>query len=764
MRICGQWFSAKVIHDIQSTLAREPTISRRALARKVCEWLNWKRPTGDWQEGGARRALATLHRRGLVRLPDVAPFPQQPGGQAAPLPLSIPAIEADLDELGPIELILVSDDAHKADYRSLMAHHPLGDKPLCGAKLRYLVRCQAGYLGALAFRSAHFALADRDRYIGWSETARRANLGMVIHNARFLILPGVRVPNLASHLLARIEKQVAHDWEARYGLRPVLMETFVHPDHDGACYKAANWREVGASAGRRDGVKKRLFLRPLREDWQERLKRTTAMAPAQPPEHCDSWAEQEFGAIRLWDNRLKRRLFRIAEDSFSRCEGSLPERAQDHAATMAAYRFMRNPRINMHQILDAHRQATLARCLRHPVVLAPQDTTYLNYSALQATEGLGPIGTTVNGPQGLVLHNALAFTPTGVPLGVMAADCWARDPEQHGRRRQADERESRKWIEGYQTLSEIQRERPETMFVSVCDREGDFFDLLAEAAKPGGAKLLVRADAMRHNAVSLEGSKTTANLWEIMAQQPMAGIKVEPIPRQGNRKAREAHLEVRFSQVVIHPPQRLKAADPVRCWAVYLKERETTQGATPIEWMLLTTVPTHTLSDACERSRWYAMRWRIEEFHRTLKSGCNIEDRQLGTATRIETCLAIDMVVAWRIFYMSRLARETPDAPCTDFFSEAEWRTLYSTHFKTPLPPLYVPTLREMVSWLAKLGGHLGRKSDGHPGTETLWRGLQKLEYGVCVWHIYHPAVCLPPAWREYPSDYLATLPWGQPP
>jgi hypothetical protein len=347
----------------------------------------------------------------------------------------------------------------------------------------------------------------------------------------------------------------------------------------------------------------------------------------------------------------------------------------------------------------------------------------------------------------------------------MAADCWARDPEQHGTRRKAEERESGKWLDSYQTLCDVQRTHPETTFVSVCDREGDFFALLAEATKPDGAKLLVRADATRHGTVSAEGATGTADLWAIMGAQPVAGIKVQSLPRQAARLAREAHLEVRFAEVRIHPPKALKQADPVRCWAVFLKEREVPEGVEPIEWMLLTTVPTTSMAEACERSDWYAGRWGIEEFHRTLKSGCNIEDRQLGTASRIETCLAIDMVVAWRIFYMSRLARKDPGVPCTEFFSEAEWKTLYSTEFKTPFPPAGVPSLREVVGWLARLGGHLGRKSDGHPGTETLWRGLQKLEYGVCVWRIYHPAVGLPPAWREYPRDYLAALlPMGQSP
>ncbi len=140
-------------------------------------------------------------------------------------------------------------------------HHPLGSGPLCGAQIRYLVKSAThGYLGALSFSAASWALADRDRFIGWSEEARRANLGLVVNNSRFLIAPGVKVKNLASHTLALAMARLPGDWEQRYSIRPLLAETFVDPRHfAGTCYKAANWLHVGHSAGRRDDVPKMIF-------------------------------------------------------------------------------------------------------------------------------------------------------------------------------------------------------------------------------------------------------------------------------------------------------------------------------------------------------------------------------------------------------------------------------------------------------------------------------------------------------------------------
>jgi len=161
--------------------------------------------------------------------------------------------------------------------------------------------------------------------------------------------------------------------------------------------------------------------------------------------------------------------------------------------------------------------------------------------------------------------------------------------------------------------------------------------------------------------------------------------------------------------------------------------------ASPLEWMLLTTVEVCTLDQACQRLSWYARRWGIEVYHRTLKSGCRIEDRQLETAESLETCLALDMVVAWRIYHLTMLGREVPDLPCTIFFEEAEWKALYILVNQTTDLPAKEPTLREAVRMVASLGGFLGRKGDGEPGTTTLWRGLQRLESGVAVYRLLLP-------------------------
>jgi hypothetical protein len=174
---------------------------------------------------------------------------------------------------------------------------------------------------------------------------------------------------------------------------------------------------------------------------------------------------------------------------------------------------------------------------------------------------------------------------------------------------------------------------------------------------------------------------------------------------------------------------------------VHAIEPEPPVGCEAVEWLLLTTVATVTLEDALERLRWYAVRWNIEVFHRTLKSGCRIEDRRLESAAGLQACLAIDLVVAWRVMWLSKLGRETPDVPCSVFFEQAEWQALHCHHHRSPNPPDTPPTLGEAMHMVAKLGGFLGRKCDGNPGATSLWRGLARLADITDTFAIFHPSI-----------------------
>lgn len=741
-------FTADVLGRIQHRIDVDPGVSRVKLSRAVCGMLGWRAVTGRLKEMSCRVALLKLHRRGLLRLPPVRPGPPRawPRGTTAgppparPGPPEVP-IRGPLASLGTVELVPIGrpDTAAARRWAELMdRYHYLGSGPLCGAQLRYLIRSQRGeWLGGLAFSAAAYAVAARDRWIGWDAAARRAHLEQVVCNSRFLLLPHVMVPHLASHVLGLAARRLPADWRARYGYPPVLLETFVGRRFRGTCYRAANWIAVGQTRGRgrqdrrhrRAVGAKRVFVLPLRRDARAVLGRAPAAPVSVPPRRAPTdWAAEEFGAARLGDARLARRLQRIARDFFAQPQASIPQACQGRAKTKATYRFLEHPETTMDAILQPHYAATHQRMQAEATVLAVQDTTDLNYATHRETAGLGPIGSQKDGAVGLLVHDTLAITPDGRPLGLLDVQCWARDAAAFGKRARRyalpiAQKESQKWLRSYAAAARAQHACPGTRVISVGDREADLYELFARARDTaGGPDLLVRA---RQDRVVAEGQ---GHLWDTLTRRPVAARVAVTIPRRGARPARTAVLEVRFATLSLRPPKRKPRLGPVTLAALAAQERGAPAGVEPVEWFLLTTLPLATGADATTVLTWYSRRWGIEVYHRTLKSGCKIEERQLGSAERLEACLAIDMVVAWRIYYLTKLGRETPDVPCTVFFEDFEWKALVAYLTQEPTPPAQPPTLRAALRMVATLGGFLGRKGDGEPGTKTTWLGLQRLD------------------------------------
>ena len=768
MIVCGQDFRHEVLDNIRAAVESDPTLSRRALSLRVCDWLDWKAPNGKPKEMSCRTALLKLHRQGLVPLPVRSPssvcVPKK-GKPPAPLPPMAPVC-CGLHQLGGVELEKIGSRYSKASglWKSLMdTYHYLGAGPLCGAQMRYLIYSPVhGYLGAVAFSAAAWRLAARDRWIGWSDAARRQHLSKVVCNSHFLILPQVEVANLASHVLSLCARRIEHDWRARYGFAPVLLETFVERERfAGTCYRAANWHSVGTTRGRgrqdRDRSRrlpqKDVYVLPLRKDATELLCRESSPVvvkqKAEKPAAVGDWAQAELGQADLGDLRLTQRLVTIARDFYARPQGSVPQACQSRAKTKAAYRFFEHPETTMDKLLQPHYEATLTRLAQEQLVLAVQDTTPLDYSTHPATERLGPIAFKANGRIGLLVHDTMAFSVEGTPLGLVDVQCWARDFDDIGkkkRRRQLpiEQKESHKWLVSFGKLIQAQKRCPNTTLVSVGDREADIYELFELALRePGSPKLLVRAFQNRCLA------EDQGHLWPKIIEQPAAGIQQIRMPRRGKRPARIAHLQVRFARVSLKPPPNKAHLPQLSVWAVHAWEEEPPDEVEPLEWMLLTTAEVATFEQALERLQWYTRRWGIEVYHRTLKSGCKIEERQLGHADRIEACLAIDMVVAWRILHLTKLGREVPDVPCSVFFEEAQWKALLVYINRDPIPPEQPPSLREATRMVASLGGFLGRKSDGEPGTKSLWIGLQRLDDLTDMWKVmnalYRPHLRNPP-------------------
>ena len=723
MRIHGQKVGEATVTRIRQIQAENPQLTRRGLSRKICEELGWRSLRGRHQEVSCRKLLVELERQGEIQLPESRAGCFQAnqkraaerGGEEAAI--SVAEVESDLSGMGEICVRPVRSRQSKESriWNELMErYHYLGKGPLRGAQVRYLVESsEYGYVGALSYSGSHWRLKARDEYIGWTEGARQLHINEVVCNSRFLILPTVRVSNLASHVLSLSLKRLTGDWQERYGYEPVLVETFVDPERfSGTCYQASNWKHVGETFGegrvypngKKSEGRKAIYLYPLRRDWKARLclkERAKLGSLSGTEELADrEWMEEEFGRVEFYDDRLKARLYRLASDFHAQPGELIPAACGGGDAEIkAAYRFFKNKNVNMQTLLRPHIESTIDRVREHKVVLAVQDTTSLNYTS-HAPDGAGPIGDKI--AVGFEVHDTLAFTPAGMPLGLLNVQCWARDPEETEKKQQrrqlpVEEKESRKWLDSYRAVAEIQETCPETMLVSVGDREADMYDLFYEAMQTlHGPEFLVRSERSRRRKVTIKDG--TEELWDKMARSPKAGIIKVSIPLRGSRPARDATLQVSYSAEELKPPKGSGFPD-IDLWAVYAREIDYGKEVNePLEWMLLTSVRTESFEQACERLNWYGRRWGIEVYHRILKSGCRIEDRRLADADSLQSCIAIDMVVGWRVYWFTIAGRDRSDEPCDQILSDDEWHVLGA--WATKKLPQTAPSIKQAIHWI----------------------------------------------------------------
>jgi hypothetical protein len=408
-----------------------------------------------------------------------------------------------------------------------------------------------------------------------------------------------------------------------------------------------------------------------------------------------------------------------------------------------------------------HREATILRCASQRRVVVAQDTTELDFTHMAATEGLGPLND--KGRKGLYLHALHAVSAEGLPLGTLDAAMIIRDPSTFGaakvphKQRPVSEKESRYWIEGYVKTCEAAALLPDCEVISVSDREGDIFEVYAawHAAGEQGAphaEWIIRANQDR--ALTGDMHDDPARLFEALAAAPLLGShSFEVTAKTGKkrvggkragskwvptqRSARVVQQEVRAMEVTPRPPGRKGMKLPaVTFWAVLAEEREPPAGEDPVRWLLLTSKPVRSLEEALEILGLYRRRWDIEVFHRVLKTGCRVERIQLKSGQALCDALAIHLVVAWRILYMTHLGRVVPDLPCGSVFEEAEWKSACAVAKRDKAAG--EPTLAEFIGIVGKLGGHLGRKGDGPPGPQSIWQGLARVRDFACAWRAFH--------------------------
>jgi hypothetical protein len=416
---------------------------------------------------------------------------------------------------------------------------------------------------------------------------------------------------------------------------------------------------------------------------------------------------------------------------------SIPMACEDWSATKAAYRFLSNERVSEQEILSGHFHATQERVRASAgIVLVLHDTTEFTFKR----DDPDLIGNTVTVPGrkhingkperravcGILMHSSLVVTLEGLPLGIAAIKFWNRKEFKgtnalkkkiNPTRVPIEEKESIRWLENLKQSTALLGE-PERC-VHVGDRESDIYELFC-AAQQAKTHFLARTCVDR---LAEDGTGTISKEMETVPVRAVHRIEVRD--KQGNSS--KATLDIRYHRLRVLPPiGKQKRYPELTLTVIYAQERGTPQGRDPIDWKLLTDLPVNSKADAIEKLNWYASRWKIETYHKVLKSGCRAEESKLRTAECLVNLLSVFCIVAWRIFWMTMLNRSTTAMPVSVVFSETERQLLDNL-----VPDLRADhttgSLSKYIVKVARLGGYLARTSDPPPGNIVMWRGLSRL-------------------------------------
>ena len=759
---------------------------RMAVAHAVCEGLGLVDAQGRLRTSSCMAALAALEAEGAFRLPPEGSgkgVARAPRMQSAPVaePVGLPS---RVDGVRGLDVRPVDGDAERRLLARMLADdHPLGASQHAGRQMRYLIGSEHGWLGGFVFASPAPRLSARDGWIGWDAAGRSAGLGRVVGMSRFLIRNGVSCRNLASKALALCLRRLGGDFLERYGVSPLLVETFVGPGYGGGSLCAAGWTYVGETAGRGRRAEtgervppKAVWLRPLAPGWRRALgvEGSGAEPPPRPrsvlgPDDGldrDRWAVNEFGGAAL-HGKLRARLVASAAVQAAAPSKTFFTAACGNQALVTGYYRMIGKADHEHVgltpegILAGHRERTARRMRGAGTVLLIQDGTDLNFATHHGCDGLGVISTNDrkagSGTLGIHMHSTFAVSEQGIPLGVprIEFDC----PEGGSERGKPPEaRKSARWLRGWRDSSALAAEANAvrtraggTGAVSVMDREGDIAALFVEQRDRGGADLLVRARADR---VLADGDRLFAKV-RASAAHARHEVRVDRASARrsargqrkafAGREARRAAVELRWLELSVPVPRGERGRlgpEPVRLMAVHAFEPSPPAGAEALEWLLLTTLPVGTADEARRILDLYALRWRIEDWHRILKTGCEIEKSGFRTAERMKAAVTINAVIAWRLAALTLMGRDTPELPAHRMFAASEIAMLldFAIAGGFPVPgrerpedpvDLEAVSLGQALLLVARLGGYLNRRNDGPPGHQTVWEGYTRLVTGA---------------------------------
>jgi Transposase DNA-binding/Transposase Tn5 dimerisation domain len=452
----------------------------------------------------------------------------------------------------------------------------------------------------------------------------------------------------------------------------------------------------------------------------------------------DTWFDRELAGCSLADERLNKRLRRLLERMDGAMGASIPLACQDWASTKAAYRFFSNDRISEAEILAGHFQSTQGRfAAANGPILVLQDTTEFSYQR-ERPDRIGLTYRINSGKDkagryrmhtlcGLLMHASLAVTTEGLPLGLAAIKFWTRrkfkgtaalKKEINPTRVPIERKESIRWLENMRQATALFGEPARCIHVG--DRESDIYELFC-TAQDLGTHFLVRSCVDR---LAGDGAHTVA---DEMNEVEVAGQHhVEVCDSKG--RVDTATIEIRYRSIHVLPPVGKQKRYPALTLTVlHAQEREEPADRPRIDWKLITDLPVRSPEAAIEKLRWYAQRWKIEMFHKILKSGCRAEEARLRTAERLVKLISVFCILSWRVFWMTMINRSVPDADAALALTKVETKLLDQLLPDKDDRPPREKTLAAYLTKIARLGGYLARASDPPPGTIVMWRGLSRL-------------------------------------
>ncbi|HAP0344071.1 TPA: IS4 family transposase [Escherichia coli] len=459
----------------------------------------------------------------------------------------------------------------------------------------------------------------------------------------------------------------------------------------------------------------------------------------------ENWVIKELESLNVGDIRLEKRIKHVLSVLSRSPKESIPVSCRTWSETKAAYRCFSSDKISADKIMAPHKKNIIERTKQFKRALALQDTTELNYSGQKKKQGVGP--RRHENERDLFIHPQLVISDSGICLGVYDDYQWFRKElktQKQSRkeitndslhRKHISEKETGRWIEGYKKATELARSCPDTQIISVSDREGYIYDLFESAENESGIKAdwLVRMKSINRAILNSSGKRDSLLLNEKMMQILPQQIIEFTLPEGRGQPSRKVQQELRLARLTLHPPTGRRGklrCSPVTVTVLLAKEINAPESVQPLVWWLMSSVPPEKLTEPAQLIQWYLLRWQIEVFFKVLKSGCQVEKLQLETFERTRNCLALYLIISWRILYLSSLYKMVPEEPCDLIFEKKEYEYLWILVENTP-PPENIPNIRTAVLMLARLGGYLARKNDSPPGPKTIWSGLTQLMLSI---------------------------------